>query len=165
MPKYALDLFEVLRMLDRQDMGIHDALSGDPEVLKELEKAAGWMLPLWMSASYDSGQHRQLVLNFDEKLCQVWDSAAGNPILQLKLLAACGTGRPTKHRFYKRATSKYGNRVMDLLDNIVPDIRQKEVERWINHHTEDDVIELASACGYQDKEIKGILEEFRRAKQ
>lgn len=165
MPKYTLDLFSVLKMLDRGDMNIHETLANDPAALKELKAAAGWMLPQWSSASYNERDHRDLIKKFDEHLSIIWNSTSGHPILQLRLLAACGLGRPTKHKFYKRSDTKYGNCVMDLLLQLAPDVTQEDVEKWVERNTEDDAEELARRCGYQSKELKSVLVEFRRMKQ
>ncbi len=165
MAKYALDLFGVLRMLDKQNMNIHDSLRDNPDALKELEKNAGWMLPMWMTASQSEGEHKQLIRNFEQKANGVWESTYGNPILQLRLLAACGTGRTSRHKFYKKDNTKYGELVLNLLREITPDIRQDEVEMWVRNNDEHSTEELARLCGYQEKEIKALLTEFRRVKK
>lgn len=163
MAKYALDIFSVLRMLDKGDMNIHESLI-QPDAVKELEKAAGWMLPQWMSASQNEGDHRELVKRMVE-INTVWEATGGHPVLQLRLLAAAGTGNTTRHKFYKNTATKYGKGILGLLCLIMPDISPDEIDMWVRNNTEENVEELARLCGYQEKEIKPILTEFRRAKK
>lgn len=164
MSRYVLDIFSVLRMLDRNDMNIHHNLSDNPDVLKELEKNAGWMLPLWMSSSEVDRDHRALILNFVEKANLVWESTHGHPILQLRLLAACGLGRPTRHKFYKKPSATEAKGLTELLIQTTPDINPDEIDMWVRHNNEEDVRELAESCGYQAKDIEKLLTEFRRIK-
>ncbi len=165
MAKYKLDLFSVLRMLDRRDLNVHKSLEDDPEALKELERAAGWMLPMWMTASRNERDHKRLLSEFEEKANGVWLSTAGHPILQLKLLAACGTGRGVNHKFYGKSATKYGDLVFNFLQDVVPDITVESMEKWVKRNTEEEAEELARQCGRQPKEVKDILVEFRRIKQ
>ena len=161
---YTLDLFAVLRMLDRGDMDVYESLSNDPDTLKELERQAGWMLPLWMTGCYQDASHRRLIQRFDDRANCVWSATYGHPILQLRLLAACGVGS-VRHKFYKNTAPKHGKAILDLLIQITPDIRPDEVDMWIRNNNEERVQELAQACGYQPKELKAILTEFRRVKK
>ena len=164
MSRYVLDIFSVLKMLDRGDMDIHGNLSDNPEVLKELEKNAGWMLPLWMISSESDRDHRALIVNFMERCNLVWESTQGHPILQLRLLASCGLGRNTRHKFYKKPPATEAKGLTDLLLQTTPDISPDEIDMWVRHNTEEDVRELAERCGYQAKEIEKLLTEFRRIK-
>lgn len=164
MSRYVLDIFSVLKMLDRNDMDIHDNLSGHPDVLKELEKNSGWMLPLWMISSESDRDHRALIVNFVERCNLVWESTQGHPILQLRLLASCGLGRLTRHKFYKKTQSMEAKYLTELLIQTTPDINPDEIDMWVRHRTEEDVRELAESCGYQTKEIEKLLTEFRRIK-
>lgn len=162
--KYSLDLFSVLRMLDKRDMDIYESLRTNPTVLKELETSAGWMLPQWMISAANERDHKELILKFSKKMNTIWLSTSGHPILQLRLLAACGLGKPVRHKFYKRPKSSESSEVMKLLMQIAPDINPDEIDMWVRHNNEEDVIELAGRCGYQEKQMKPLLAEFRRMK-
>ena len=147
-------------------MDVYESLKRDPDVRKELEKAAGWILPLWMSGAHNEHYHKQLILNFAEKLNPIWFATSGHPILQLRLLAACGLRRSTvKHKFYKSTGGKYGSSLMGLITYLHPDINPEEVDMWIRLNDEADVKETAQMCGFQAKEVKEILADFRRVKR
>lgn len=164
MSKYVLDMFSVLKMLDRKQMDVYESLEHNRMAQKELEKNAGWMLPLWMISSYTERDHKLLITEFVKKANAVWESTQGHPILQLRLLAACGLGRPTKHKFYKKQVARGSSGIMELLVQTTPDISPEEIDMWVRHNTEEDVRELAGRCGYQTKEIDKLLAEFRRIK-
>lgn len=118
-----------------------------------------------MTASSNDLDHKQLILNFVEKANLVWESTQGHPILQLRLLAACGLGKTTRHKFYKKPMATEAKGLTELLIQTIPDINPDEIDMWVRHNTEEDVRELAGSCGYQAKDIEKLLTEFRRIKK
>jgi len=159
-----LNIFEVLSLLDAGDMGIYQLLEEDSEMLSELTKNIGWMLPIWMTGSYNKHDQLDLIRYFNEDVSQVWDALGDHPELRLQLLAAMGLQKNTKHRYIKRTLGKHNNIIFKLLLNEHPDIKRTEVDLWCKNNDIDDVEELASRYGYQDKGIKEVIKVFKKMK-
>ncbi len=159
-----MNLFQVLMELDRRNFDVFKELAVDEETLKELINLSGWMLPLWMTGSSNPNDERELVHEFDT-FNDIWDSTYGHPELRVKLLASCGSGISSPHRYVKRASAKYNSKVFELLRLWIPDIKIEEVELWCRKSTEENVRELAQLCGFQDKEIPPIIKAFQGIKE
>jgi hypothetical protein len=155
-----LDIFSVLSYLDENNLGVHQSLREDPDMLTELERNVSWMLPQWMTGASNDAAHASLVENFNEVCNDGWFSLYGHPELQTKLLACCGTGRKTRHKYYKPAKSNQLGKMMNLLEGKYVDIREDEVEMWIRHTTTDDMISFAESLGYQKGEVKELTKTF-----
>lgn len=160
MPKAKLDIFAVLSYLDTNNLEVHSALREDPEMLAELEKNVGWMLPQWMTGATDDSVHAELVENFNAICNDEWFGLYGHPELQAKLLACCGPGRKVRHKYYKPAVTKNRRRMLELLGHKYEDVREEEVEMWCRHADKADVVSLAESLGYQKAEVKELTKAF-----
>ena len=101
MAKSNVDIFMLLSFLDENEMQIYKDFAEDKEVLSDLIKNVGWLVPQWMSSAQNDNDHRELVSKVNSIVNVVWLGISGNPELQTKLLACCGLGRTVRHKFYK----------------------------------------------------------------
>jgi len=155
-----LDIFSVLSYLDENNLGVYNALRDDPEMLTELERNVSWMLPQWVTGATNDTVHASLIANFNEVCNDGWFDLYGHPELQTKLLACCGTGRKTRHKYYKPAKAVQLGKMMALLEGKYEDIREEEVEMWIRHTTTEAMISFAESLGYQESEVKDLTKTF-----
>jgi hypothetical protein len=155
-----LDLFSVLSYLDENNLGVHEALREDPEMLSELERNISWMLPQWMTGATNDAAHANLVDSFNVICNDGWFELYGHPELQAKLLACCGTGRKVRHKYYKPSKTIHLGKMMKLLEGKYEDIREEEAEMWVRRSTKDSMIRFAEALGYQEKEVKDLTKTF-----
>lgn len=157
-----LDLFAVLGLLDKNELAVYPTLRGDADMLKEFEQMVGWLLPQWMTGANSEDDLIYLTLAFNEICNTRWFELSRHPELQAKLLAACGTGRATRHKFFKAKKNKVLTQISNLLSVKYPDIRDDEVLIWCQLNDQKDVKDLAEACGYQKDEVKKVLESYKR---
>jgi hypothetical protein len=155
-----LDLFSVLSYLDENNLGVHEALREDPEMLAELERNISWMLPQWMTGATNDAAHANLVDSFNVICNDGWFELYGHPELQAKLLACCGTGRKVRHKYYKPSKTIHLGKMMKLLEGKYEDIREEEAEMWVHRSTKDSMIRFAESLGYQEKEVKELTKTF-----
>ncbi len=155
-----LDLFSVLSYLDENNLGVHEALRDDPEMLTELERNVGWMLPQWMTGATNNVDHANLIDSFNVICNDGWFELYGHPELQAKLLACCGTGRKVRHKYYKPSKTIHLGKMMKLLEGKYEDIREEEVEMWVRRSTKASMIRFAESLGYQEKEVKELTKTF-----
>ena len=155
-----LDVFAVLEFLDLNSFNVREAFEDDPDMLKQLDKEAGWMLPQWMSGAMNDAAHEELLYAFNTYCNPGWFKLYKHPTLQLKLLAAIGTGKKVKHKFYKPQTA-VGSKIENLLLMVYPDIHVSEVDLWCRRNTESDLYELMNNLGLQHDETDVLVKEFR----
>lgn len=159
-----LDLFAVLRFLDQKNMELYSELKQDEDMLVEFNKMVGWLLPRWMAGSTSNADHRLLIKNFNEYVNVGWFTYSGHPELQAKLLACCGIGRPTKHKFTKPQGATSFQEIRSLLEIKYDDISDDEIVMWCRLNNENDLVEFAGRCGYQEKETKELKKIFVKAR-
>jgi len=165
MAKSSVDIFALLQFLDEREMGIYEDFSEDADVLADLQKNIGWLIPQWMSASTNDSDHRKLVSTVNQANL-VWNKTYGKHELQTKLMASCGLGRSVRHKFYKASPSMQGLTPMtELLKLHYPDISTEQVILWCNINNENDLQEMAEQCGYQQKEFNTLKEAHRKLLQ
>ena len=119
-----LDIFGVLSYLDANNLGVYEALREDAEMLKEFERNVSWMLPQWMTGATNDSDHAELIDNFNMICNDGWFELYGHPELQAKLLACCGTGHRTRHKYYKPKKVPHLTKMMKFLRGKYIDIRE-----------------------------------------
>ena len=77
-----LDLLSVLSYLDENNLEVHEALREDPEMLTELERNVGWMLPQWMTGATNNVDHANLIDSFNVICNDGWFELYSHPELQ-----------------------------------------------------------------------------------
>jgi len=159
-----LDIFDVLESLDRRNFRVYDSVRGDEELRKELDKNICWLIPQWMVGAYKDSEHSDLVQNFNDVCNPGWYSFYGHPELQAKLLACCGLGYKTRHRFIKPVVSRESKKIHDLLLGKYYDITPEEVELWCRSNDIKGLEELAQQLGLQEVEIGELRKIFRTKK-
>lgn len=166
MASYKFDLFVVLEYLDNNSFEVYEELSQDEVLLSEYEKALGWILPLWMLGSSRNSDHAALIENFNRNCNGVWLDLKDHPRLRSKLLATCGLGRKTNHKFFKAAAPKYDNEVYRILRRLYPDMLTEEGELWVRKNEPKQFEELVRMMGLQEtdiKEVKKVYTKMRKA--
>lgn len=163
MSNYKFDLFVVLDFLDQNSFEVYEELSKDEVLLAEYEKALGWILPLWMIGANRDDDHAALIGNFNRNCNNVWLDLKNHPRLRSKLLAGCGLGKRTNHKFFKAAAPKYDNEVYRILRQMYPDMTSEEGELWIRKNMPKEFKELVEMMGVQDpKEVLKTYGKMRK---
>ena len=158
---YKLDIFDILGCLDERNFRVYDTIRNDEELRKEFDKNVGWLLPQWMFGAHKDVDHAALIESFNEVCNAGWYSFSGHPELQGKLLACCGLGYQTRHRFIKPVVSRENKKIFDLLVDKYYDITPEEVNLWCRRNDVKDFEKLARQLGRQDSEIKELKKAFK----
>ncbi len=159
-----LDIFEVLECLDRRNFRVYDSVRDNDELRQELDQNIGWLIPQWMVGAYEDVDHSNLIQNFNDVCNPGWYSFLGHPELQAKLLACCGLGYKTRHRFIKPVVSRESKKIHDLLVDKYYDITPEEVDLWCRSNDLKGLTKLAQQLGRQDVEIKELKKAFKAKK-
>ncbi len=161
MAKSSFDLFGTLRALDRGDLSVYESSCNSDQERKDFDKEVGWMLPQWMSSATNPKQQEALIQRMG-RASVYWGSLNNHPQLRAQLLATCGLGKTTKHRFPRaKRTASYGA-LHKLLLMVYPDVNLSEVELWCKNNNINDVELLARTYGLQDKELDPIMKAFKK---
>lgn len=164
MSSYKFDIFVALEFLDQNSFEVYEELSQDPQLRDQYEKALGWILPLWMIGASRDADHAELIKRFNRDCNNVWLGLKEHPSLRSKLLAGCGLGKRTNHKFFKAATPKYDNEVHRILRQLYPDMTLEEGELWIRKNEPKEFKELVEMMGVQDaKEVLKLYGKMRKA--
>jgi len=162
--KSTIDIFALLSFLDENEMSIYQDFSEDKEVLADLVKNIGWLIPQWMSSSQNDRYHKQLLLKVNNQANVVWSGLSKSPELQTKLLASCGLGHSVSHKFYKPSGNANLSQILELLILQYPDITESQVVLWCKINDIDTLQQVAEQCGYQTKEIQPLMDSYQRLK-
>lgn len=160
-----LDIQQILKKLDKNDITICDSYVGDER--KEFEKNISWMIPQWMTGAHTDVHHRNLIIMFDEVCNEGWGSFYKHPVLQAKLLSLIGPGRTVKHRFFpptgNRKSTAVDQTIEDMLQHDYLDIRSDEVVLWCKTHTDDEFYTLLDTNGVvDDKQRRSLHKHYKR---
>ena len=165
MTKYKFDILVLLEYLDERDLSVYQEISQSEELKAELDKNIGWILVQWMTGSTSEHDHRELLSNFNGLCNPVWKGLSDYPELRTKLLACCGLGKKTRHRFFRPPAQQKSTKLKDFLRRLYPDINSSEVLLWVKTNEKKSILDVASSLGVQDKELKDIETEFSKIKE
>lgn len=160
--KYKLDIFKLLKAVDRRDFKFYSNLTDE-----EKKGFAGIVAMRWLSVSSDA----------DKELCQYYIGAANeanqhfwnadiikHPELQYLTLSIVGMNKKTKHQWIKGPAKKKQNKIIQMLKEYYPTANSEELKMFFEINDSDDFIEIAKMLGYQDDQIKEIKKEIKRLK-
>lgn len=160
-------LQDVLTHLDQNDLSIHAMFEDDPEAASKFDRDISWMLPQWITTSTNDAEHRAQVIMFDEICNTGWGLFYKHPILQAKLLALVGPGRKVRHKFYQPAGGRPAglDRLYDLLQAEIEDIRPGEVVMWVQSSDIEDLDDLMFSHGIPVDKHKEIKIQYEKVKK
>jgi hypothetical protein len=144
-------LREMLNALDRNDFDFYSRLD------KEQKKAfSPWLAMRYASsASGDDAYHYLLMVN---DLVNVdFSSLKKHPELQWKLLATCGIGHTSYHKYIQPGKKKVKPKLHKFLVELYPTLNEKERDLLLALNDKDDLTQLAKDNGLSDKEIKDLF--------
>jgi len=144
-------LREMLNALDKNDFDFYSRLD------KEQKKAfSPWLAMRYASsASGDDAYHYLLMVN---DLVNVdFSSLKKHPELQWKLLATCGIGHTSYHKYIQPGKKKVKPKLHKFLVELYPTLNEKERDLLLALNDKDDLTQLAKDNGLSDKEITELF--------
>ena len=157
---------EVLARLDNNDTQVYDDYQNDHTAKADLDKNIPWMIPQWLTGSYDENQQYRSIMMFDAFCNRGWSVFYKHPELQLKLMSIAGS-KGGRHRFYRPVSKKASTDVLKLMDiflSVYEDIREEEVHLWCRDSTEDDFADLLDQCGIPLNERDTLWKNYKSVK-
>jgi len=152
-----LDITTLLVALDRGNTNVYnDACNSGNKI--DIDKNISWLIPQWMVSSYNTDQHINLILNFENACNSGWQKFYHHPELQAKLLSVISGGNTTRHRFYPPSKkSKIKNaELYNMLLVKYENIDEREMMLFCRDTTDEEVISLMNYAGIDIKSRKKI---------
>jgi hypothetical protein len=154
MPKKeaAIPLKSMMEAIDTNDFDFYSRLTD------EQKKAfSPWLAMRYASSATGNMTPHYLLMVNDIVNCD-FSTLKDHPNLQWKLLAVCGSGRPTFHPWIPPGKGKKKkSKLYDFVRKTYPSMENKDIDIWLSLNSEEDVIQLARDAGMDEKEIKELL--------
>ena len=149
-----IDLFQVLKYLDTNELALYESFADDPDLKEEYDKLISFVLPVWFTGHFNNENHIIATVKFNDIVNQAWFYLADHPMLQTKLLAVAGIGRSSKHVFYNKKSRTVDKLRIDVFSQIEPDINNEEVFTWCKRLNVKEFQQVLDRLGFQQKEQK-----------
>lgn len=153
MPKTpVLPLKNVMGALDKKQKKWYTSLND------EQKKAfSAWMMMRYAS-SVQGGNAAHYILMVNEFVNQNFSDVSKHPELQWLLMSLCGSGKVEFHPYIKPPNArKKKSKVQDLLSEMLPHLKNDEVDLLMDINNKDTLKEYFKSNGYDDKSIKDIF--------
>lgn len=150
--KPQLPIKDVMAAIDKKDRHWYSKLTEDQK-----KAFSAWMLMRYTSSC--QGSNALHFLYFTNLFVnQNFSDISKHPELQWLLLTATGTSKKEFHPYIKPPNArKKKNKVHEFLSEIYPTYKSDELSMLVELNTKQDLIELAQAHGYDDKQISDIF--------
>lgn len=144
-------LREMLNALDKNDFDFYSRLD------KEQKKAfSPWLAMRYASSASGTDAYHYLLMVND--IVNVdFSSLKRHPELQWKLLATCGIGHTSYHKYIQPGKKKIKPKLHKFLVELYPALNEHERDLLLAINDKDDLTQLAKDNGFNDKEIKELL--------
>lgn len=144
-------LREMLNALDKNDFDFYSRLD------KEQKKAfSPWLAMRYASSASGTDAYHYLLMVND--IVNVdFSSLKKHPELQWKLLATCGIGHTSYHKYIQPGKKKIKPKLHKFLVELYPALNEHERDLLLAINDKDDLTQLAKDNGFNDKEIKELL--------
>ncbi len=148
----AIALKDIMAALDKKDRGFYSRLTD------EQKKAfVPWMMMRYASSAQGRNAAHYLFM-VNELVNKNFSDVSKHPELQWLLMTAAGSGKVEFHPYIKPPNSKKKkDKVRDFVSNIYPLYKSSEIDMLLELNTKEDLVKLAEAHGYSDKDIADIF--------
>lgn len=154
MPKKppAIALKDIMSALDKKDKNFYNRLSD------EQKKAfSAWMMMRY-SSSVQGREAPHYIYMTNELVNKDFMEVSKHPELQWLLLSACGVGKVQFHPYLKPPNAKKKrDKLSTFVSEIYPDLKQDEIELFLQINSKEELKQFAQDNGYDDKSIKDIF--------
>lgn len=149
---YKLDIFKLLRNIDKGDYQYFDNLSED-----EIKEIFPLILMRWMSSTNEPEPLLYYLLSMESFNKNLW-KIVDNKELCYNLLCSVGAGNVYNHKWIKGPTKK-SNKLYELISHHYPSLNKDEIKLIIFKQGILGVSGLLKTFGYQSDEIKKLVKE------
>ena len=153
-----LDLGATLYAIDLRDKDYYNRLSDDDKK----QYAALVLMRFVSSAPNQGGLHEYHLDAVNEVVNKDFWTLSKHPELQHKLLTVCGMGKKMYHGWIPMSKRQNANKIRDFFNTTNPGLSDLEFDILLKEHTKDTFKDLLHEYGTQDKEVKELLEQFKK---
>lgn len=148
----AIPLKSMLEAIDTNDFEFYARLTPDQQ-----KEFSPWLAMRYASsATGNMTAHYLLMVN--DIVNSNFSELKNHPDLQWRLLAVCGSGRPTFHPWIPPGKGKRkSSKVKDMLHRVYPQMGYDDIDLLVAINTEDDLRQLAQDLGMDEKDIKEMF--------
>ena len=148
----AIPLKSMLEAIDTNDFEFYSKLTPDQQ-----KEFSPWLAMRYASsATGNMTAHYLLMVN--DIVNRDFSVLKNHPDLQWRLLAVCGSGRPTFHPWIPPGKGKRkSSKVKELLHSVYPQMGYDDIDLLVAINTEDDLRQLARDAGVDEKDIKDMF--------
>lgn len=146
-PARSVDIFKILGQIDRQDREYYDRLEEHEQ--KQLHPL---VLMRWLSGVNDPNVIRMLNVTVNP---YIFNLANHKPLL-MRMLQLASCGRVRRYQWSARAKEKNKNKHIEVVKQYY-ECTAREAALHAQHHTVEDVAQMARELGYQDDEVKQLI--------
>jgi hypothetical protein len=158
--KPVLDIFRTLSAIDCQDKDFYKNLT------EEEQKAfVPSVVMRWLSGVTDKSGLSEYYTVMTNEIVNIgfWDLYK-HPHLQYLLMTLVGCGNKQGHQWIAGPKKIKSRKVDELFRMKYPNINDVELDLLWRINTNDSVRQLAEDFGYDEKDVKGFVDEFKSVK-
>lgn len=146
-----LDIFEVLKHIDKRDISFYDNLSDDQK-----KQFVPLLTMRWLS----SGSPQATVLS-NGVLNPLVFKLYRHPGFMYKLMVAISDGKSKRHTWVKKKSKDKASPTVIATIAAYYQCSKKDALRYKNRLSEDDILEMADELGYDKDQIKKLKSELK----
>lgn len=146
-----VDMFELLRHIDKKDIGFYDSLTD------EQKKSVVPLLAMRWLSSGTANQTQLLNTVANPLVFRMYK----HPALLYKLLVACSDGKERRYKWIKKKSKDKSSPVSVEVISLYYGCSKKDAIRYKKRLTLDDVIDMADSLGYDKEKVQKIKAEFK----
>lgn len=155
-----VDIFKLLGAIDKKDKNFYKNLSED-----EKKSVAPTVVMRWLSGVTDKSGLSEYYTVMTNEIVNIgfWDLYK-HPHLQYLLMTLVGCGNKQGHQWIAGPKKIKSRKVDELFRMKYPNINDVELDLLWRINTNDSVRQLAEDFGYDEKDVKGFVDEFKSVK-
>lgn len=159
--KPALDIFRTLEAIDRKDKSYYANLTED-----EKKGFAPPVVMRWLSGVSDKSGLSEYYTVMTNEIVNIgfWELSK-HPELQYLLMTLVGCGKKQGHQWIAGPKKAKTRKVDELFRMKFPNVNDKELDILWEINSTDSVRQLAIDFGFDDKQIKEMVEEYKSVKK
>lgn len=147
-----LDIFELLKAIDKRDIGFYSRLS--PEEKKGFVPLVAMR---WFSSTQDPLQLQLVNTVLNPTVFGFYK----HPELMYKLFVACSNGKPERYSWIKKkGKDKSSPTIMGAIEQYF-DCSREEAQNYRKLFTDEEILELVDILGYDNEQVKKVKAELK----
>lgn len=142
-----VNIFDVLKKIDGRDESYYDVMSENDQ--KQLHPL---VLTRWMSGTSDPSA----ILILNHTINRYNFSLTNHKPLLMRMLLVAATGRSRHYKWLPKTKETSKSKAIQVLRQFY-NCSEREAKLYVQHHTIDEIIDMANHIGWQKDEVKALV--------